>query len=214
MDHFYGIYGIGGVLILVFSSYFKKSNFKLFIVGFLIGSIIEYLFSFLIEAILHTQWWSYENYILNINGRICLLYSFFWGILTIFLVKKVNPLIDKIMRKIKQKIPTNILKMIILCIIIFLALDCIATCFAQQFFIIRMVKENNIPVEKQEEILESYERIYGNPTLYNWIMTFWGNEKMIKTFPNMKIEDKNNNIIYLDSLLPEIQAYYYKVFDK
>lgn len=182
--------------------------------GFLIGSVTEYLFSFLIEAILHTQWWSYENYILNVNGRICLLYSFFWGILTIFLVKRVNPFIDKIMRKIKQKVPANILKTIILCIIVFLALDCIVTCFAQQLFILRMVKENNIPVEKQEEMLESYDRIYGNPTLSNWIMTFWGDEKMIRTFPNMKIEDKNKNIIYLDSLLPEIQAYYYKVFDK
>ena len=37
---------------------------------------------------------------------------------------------------------------------------------------------------------------------------------MIKTFPNIKIEDKDHNIIYLDSLLPEIQPYYKKVFDK
>ena len=33
---------------------------------------------------------------------------------------------------------------------------------------------------------------------------------MVKTFPNMKIKDKNDNIIYLRDLLPEIQPYYWK----
>ena len=37
---------------------------------------------------------------------------------------------------------------------------------------------------------------------------------MIRTFPNLKVQDVNGNIIYLDSLLPEIQPYYYKIFDK
>ena len=33
---------------------------------------------------------------------------------------------------------------------------------------------------------------------------------MIRTFPNLKIEDANGNMVYLDSLLPDIQPYYYK----
>ena len=37
---------------------------------------------------------------------------------------------------------------------------------------------------------------------------------MIRTFPNMKIEDKEGNDVYLDSLLPDIQAYYLKIFNK
>jgi len=77
-----------------------------------------------------------------------------------------------------------------------------------------MIKENDIKVEKQEEMLKNYDRIYGNETLSNWIRTVWSDEKMIRTFPNMKIEDKDNNIIYLDSLLPDIQPYYYKIFEK
>lgn len=214
MDRFYGIYGIGGILILGLTPYCKKSKFKLFIAGFIMGSAVEYLFSFLTEAILHTQWWDYDNNILNINGRICLLYSFFWGILTIFLVKKINPFIDKMMNKIQQKIPIKVLKSIIVIMTIFIIIDCIATCFAQQLFILRMIKENDIKVEKQEEMLKNYDRIYGNETLSNWIRTVWSDEKMIRTFPNMKIEDKDNNIIYLDSLLPDIQPYYYKIFEK
>ena len=35
---------------------------------------------------------------------------------------------------------------------------------------------------------------------------------MIRTFPNLKINDKDRNIIYMDSLL-DIQPYYLKVHD-
>lgn len=128
--------------------------------------------------------------------------------------KEINPFIDKMMNKIQQKIPIKVLKSIIVIMTIFIIIDCIATCFAQQLFILRMIKENDIKVEKQEEMLKNYDRIYGNETLSNWIRTVWSDEKMIRTFPNMKIEDKDNNIIYLDSLLPDIQPYYYKIFEK
>ena len=46
------------------------------------------------------------------------------------------------------------------------------------------------------------------------ILKFWNDKKMIRTFPNMKIEDKDGNDVYLDSLLPDIQAYYLKIFNK
>ena len=37
---------------------------------------------------------------------------------------------------------------------------------------------------------------------------------MIRTFPNIKVEDKNGKIIYIDSLLKDIKPYYFKVFNK
>lgn len=36
---------------------------------------------------------------------------------------------------------------------------------------------------------------------------------MIKTFPNIKVSDKDGKIVYLNSFYPDIQNYYYKVFD-
>ena len=50
--------------------------------------------------------------------------------------------------------------------------------------------------------------------LDRFINTVWGNKKMIKTFPNIKIQDKDHNTIYLSGLLPEINPYYIKLFDK
>lgn len=214
MDHFYGIYGLGAIAITVFSRYFSKNKFTLFCGGFLIGSATEYIVSFLVEIIMNTRWWDYSDRILNVNGRICLLYSMFWGILTIVLVKKFNPQIDKIVAKIKEKISSKILKGIILALTLFLLIDCIATCYAQEQFITRMIVERGIEVEDKQEINAKYEKTYNNRTLSNFIDTFWNDKKMIRTFPNMKIEDKNHNVIYLDSLLPEIQPYYKKIFEK
>lgn len=214
MVHFYGIYGVGAVIIIVFSQYFNKSNFTLFLGGYIIGSITEYLTSFLVEIILHAKWWDYSNNILNINGRVCLLYSIFWGILTIFLVKKFNPLLDRIMTKIKSKVSCKLLKGILSFLILFLMVDCLVTCYAQDVFVTRMVMKNNIEIKDKERREKDYQKIEENEYLTKFINTYWNDRKMIRTFPNMKIEDRNGNIIYLDSLLPDIQPYYRKIFEK
>ena len=36
---------------------------------------------------------------------------------------------------------------------------------------------------------------------------------MIRTFPNIKVQDVDGNIIYLDSFLRDIQPYYLKVHE-
>lgn len=211
---FLGIYGLGAILILLFSKYFNKNNLTLFIGGYIIGSLTEYILSFLIEVLLETKWWDYSGRILNINGRVCLLYSIFWGFLTVFLVKKVNPKIDKLCNKLQNKISKKILKTTVSIITLFILIDCVATVYAQDYFITRMVVENDIPVYNEKEMEEKYNKVKENKKLDNFINTFWGNKKMIKTFPNIKIQDKNFNTIYLNSLLPEIKPYYIKIFDK
>lgn len=214
MAHSCGIYGVGAVIILVCSQYFNKNNFTLFLGGYLIGSITEYLTSFLVEMVMHTKWWDYSNNILNVNGRICLLYSAFWGILTIFLVKKFNPFLDEIMNKIKNRISRKFAKGVLSFLVIFLMFDCILTCYAQDMFVTRMVIQHDIKTEDFERREAVYQKLEEKDSLFTFINTYWDDEKMIKTFPNMKMEDVYGNVIYLDSLLPEIQPYYKKVFEK
>lgn len=211
---FCGIYGIGAVCIILFSQYFKENNLLLFSGGFLIGSVTEYIVSFLVEITMKTRWWDYSDRILNMNGRICLLYSIFWSILTVLLVKKINPKMDKLVNKFKEKIPIKTLKGIVLIVTIFLAIDCLATCYAQDQFMTRMIVEHDIEIDNKEAVIEKYKRTYENETLSRFIHKVWGDRKMIRTFPNIKIEDKNHDTIYIDSLLPEIQPYYRKIFEK
>ena len=81
------------------------------------------------------------------------------------------------------------------------------------FFLIRMIAKNNLNVPNKEIIIEKYDNIYNNEKLSNFIYKYWGDRKMIKTFPNIKVQDIDGNIIYIDSLLKDIKPYYFKFFE-
>ena len=214
---FCAIYGLGAVIMIIFLQYFNKNNNTLFWGGFLIGSIVEYFLSLIGEIVFHAIWWDYSNMPLNLNGRICVFYSIFWGFLAIYLITYLNPKVDKLIAYIKTKFTIKTLKVTTLLVIIFMALDFIITGWATKLFIIRMVAENDLNVAQKKETVEAYNYIYKNEDtkmLADIIYEFWGDKKMIRTFPNLKIQDVEGNIIYLDSLLPGIQPYYYKVFEK
>ena len=42
----------------------------------------------------------------------------------------------------------------------------------------------------------------------------FSNEKILKTFPNIKFEDKDGNIVWIKDILTDIQPYYFKISDK
>ena len=211
---FCAIYGVGAALMIIFLHKYSKRYNTLFVLGFIIGSIVEYLVSFLGEMMLHVKWWDYSNMPLNINGRICVFFSIFWGFLAIYLICSVNPKIDDLIEWFKSKFSMKTLKIVISITIIALFINCIITGIAENLFLIRMEVEHDLTVENKDQIISLYHNIYDNEKLSNFINKYFSNKKMIRTFPNLKIQDKDGNIIYMDSLLPDIQPYYIKVHDK
>jgi len=214
---FCAIYGLGAVIMILFLQYFNKNNNRLFWGGFLIGSIVEYTLSLIGEIVFHAIWWDYSNMPLNLNGRICVFYSLFWGFLAIYLITYLNPKVDRFIDNVKNKFNMKTLKRVTLAMIIFMAVDFIITGWATNLFVIRMVGENDLNVAQKDDTIAVYNYIYNNEEtkgIADFIHKFWGDRKMIRTFPNLKVQDVEGNVIYLDSLLPEIQPYYYKVFDK
>lgn len=210
---FCGIYGLGAVIMIICLHKFPRKFNTLFVGGFIVGSIVEYVVSFVGEMLLGVKWWDYSNMPLNINGRICVYFSVFWGFLGIYLIASLNPKVDKIIDWTKSKFKTyKALKTFVMTVFILLMIDCVSTAFAIEFFLVRMIVQNDIDVANKEAVIEQYDKIYGNEKLSKFIYEFWGDKKMIRTFPNLKINDKNGNIVYMDSLL-DIQPYYLKVHD-
>lgn len=207
---FCSIYGLGAVVMILFLQYFKRNWATLFVGGFLIGSITEYLVSLIGELILHVKWWDYSNMPFNLNGRICFLYSIFWGILAIFLMKAIHPHIRNLMAYILKKSSPKIIKTVILSITIFLIFDCIISGYAINLFTIRMIAENDLNVENKEMILEIDSELKQNDFLTNLVNTFFSNKKMIRTYPNLKVQQVDGSIIYFRDLLPDIKPYYIK----
>lgn len=208
---FCGIYGVGAVLMILFlNKYFNKNGHMLFIGGFIVGSVVEYILSLLGELILNVRWWDYSNRFLNINGRICFLYSIFWGLLAIYLMKVINPKVDKLIYWLKTKININIAKVLILVTIVFLFIDCVASGIAISFCLIRKSVENDLNIANKEKTIETYNKIYNNQSLRDFIYKYWDDEKMIKTYPNLKLNLEDGTTINVKDLTPEIKPYYYK----
>ena len=211
---FCSIYGLGAVLMILPLQRFKKNNYTLFAAGFVIGSIIEYLVSLIGELIFHIKWWDYSDQILNLNGRICVQFSLFWGLLAIYLMSDINKRVDKLIDFLKKKISMGILKTAVVLVSIFLAFDLGITAYALQMFTIRIVYDNNLNVANKQYIDEQYEKIYVKDTKQKeFILKYFDDEKMIKTFPNLRVTTKNGAVIYVNNLYKDIKPYYVKVFE-
>lgn len=208
---FCGIYGLGAVVMyVILNKYFKKNKHLLFLGGFIVGSVVEYILSFLGEALLNVRWWDYSDKFLNINGRICLLYSLFWGALGVYFMTVINPRVDKFIKFLKRNVNLKVLKSAVLIITIFLIIDCIISGIAIDFYLTRQIVQNDLNVEYKEYIILKYNDIYSNERNINFVNKYWNDEKMIITYPNLTVTLNDGTTMRVRELLPHIQPYYYK----
>jgi len=183
------VYGVSAaILILFLYKYQNKNILQLFIYGFMIGSIAEYILSFGLEVVYGIRFWDYGYTKINLNGRICLQYSIYWGILSIILIKLIKPIIDKIINKIPIKL-RNIAEIIL---ILFFIINCIFTIWGIQTYQNRVVhgkvnqtETNNILIQLQQKVENEY----------------FTNERMSKTFPNLRTKDEKGNEIWIRTLI-------------
>lgn len=205
---FCSIYGLGAVIMILALQKFKKNNYTLFFGGFLVGSIIEYVVSLIGEAIFHVVWWDYSDMAFNINGRICVAFSMFWGILAIYLITHFNPKVDKFLEKFSYKQ----LKKAVIIIMIFLMIDMVITGIRLKVFFVRLVSENKVQLNIEEKYIDKYIEQYKNMPMKSLVDKIFSNKEMLKTFPNLKITNKDGNVVLIRDILSDINPYYLKVF--
>lgn len=84
------IYGFGAVMILYCTLPFEGHIVLQYIVGVISCTALEYVTGVLMEAIFKTKYWDYSNKFMNFQGRICLVSSLFWGVLTLFVIYVIH----------------------------------------------------------------------------------------------------------------------------
>lgn len=80
--------------------YFGRYNndiAALFIMSAVVCTVLEYLTSLVMEKLFSARWWDYTNRKFNVNGRVCLVNSIFFGILGCLLVHFINPFVSNIL---------------------------------------------------------------------------------------------------------------------
>lgn len=99
------LYGAGAVVLTVcLYRYRNRSGWISFLGGMLVGTVVEYLCSWGQEALLGSRSWDYSAMPFNLNGRVCLLYSVFWGVLGILWIKDLYPRMAKWILKLPNKL--------------------------------------------------------------------------------------------------------------
>ena len=91
-----------------------------------------------------------------------------------------------------------------------MAIDCMISAYAIELFTIRMITENDLNVANKEIIYEINENIHQNKFKSTLINTLFDNERMIKTYPNLKVQQLDGSIVYFKDLLPNIEPYFFK----
>lgn len=151
LGHLSVAYGMGAVLLtLVLLKLQQSSWWKIFLVAFVTGTVTEYICSLGQEILFGTVAWDYSNVPLNINGRVCLLYSIFWGVLGVFWVKVVIPLMNKIFASVHFPFE----KAVIWAFLAFFFTDCALSATAA--FRMNERQTGQAPSNKYEEFLDEH----------------------------------------------------------
>ena len=162
------VYGLGTwALSAALYKYRNRNPFFSFLGGFVVGSVIEYLCSFVQEMVFDSTSWDYSNMPFNLNGRICLVYSLFWGILGVLWIKELYPR----MAKWILKIPNWIGKPLTWVLLVFMLFNSVMTSAT----VLRwMQRRNDVPADNAFE---------------EWMDETYPDRRMEKIFPNLEFVD-------------------------
>lgn len=183
------IYGFGA-LILIFCFSPIKNPALLFIAGFTILTLWEYIVGVIMEKLFNTKYWDYSSERININGRVCLKNSIYWGILTVVFIFIIQPITEAIVMQFEYE---DVIKMNIIFYSILL-IDVIAN--------VIKTKTINKKIEQLRQMSHNMEYNKLSLRLYKQLA------RLAKAFPTMKSESISkflNNKFDIETIKEKIQ---------
>lgn len=102
------LYGVGATVAQIIfvdlpvPALHNASYFIIFLVCSIGSFILEYATSYVLEKRFNARWWDYSEFPLNINGRVCLIFTFCFGIAGIIVTQFLEPPIIFVISMIPQ----------------------------------------------------------------------------------------------------------------
>lgn len=182
------IYGITALIMIKLLEPLNHTRAKLLIVSILLVSIIQYVFSFILECSYGAKLWDYSGITANLNGRVCLLYSIIAGLIMAIFIKHIKKHTDNLINKFKGK-PSKTIDIILIVILI------IEILFTIWGFIVYS--------RNAKETLNGRNYISNNNIVEKFENNVFTNERMGKLFPNMRITTEDGILVYVTSIFGE-----------
>ena len=179
------IYGLTAIISIALLDKFRGHKFKLFVLGSILCTMIEYVISFIIEATFGVRLWNCLWTKFNINGRVCIEHAILWGISVIITVDVLKKYIDLLISKIQGK------RIIIIDIIvtIMLSIIMIFTIWGTTTYTVRA-----------RETLNGKNYTSNNNIIEKIQNTIFSNKIMEKVFSEMGIIDNQVNWILIKNI--------------
>lgn len=124
------IYGTGGLVMMIcllplrhITENLYLNELLIFIAGAILCDIVEFMTSYIMEKLFNARWWDYSNKKFNIQGRICLTHTFYWGTCSCLFVFVLEPIMNLYLVGQVSESSRNILTYIFLTVFAFDLLD-------------------------------------------------------------------------------------------
>lgn len=168
------IYGWGCLAIIFLLKPYTKDPLVLICMTIIICSILEYFTSWIMEKIFHARWWDYSNKKYNIEGRICLKNSIFFGIGGVLVLLIIQPFVENILNSIDK----NVLIIIGTILFIIFLIDNICS-----FVIIGKMRivVNKVRSDISDEIGKRVKEIVFNQSIFS--------RRLLIAYPDIKLPD-------------------------
>ena len=111
------VYGFGALLVIFLLRPLSNHVFLLFLAGTLLTSALEYFTAFWMEKVFQMKWWDYSDHRFHLHGRICLLNSIEFGILSVLTVRYLHPAVLRLLHLLPP-VAIYIIAAILFCVVI------------------------------------------------------------------------------------------------
>ncbi len=85
------IYGVGAIMMLLFAWPYGDKLYMVYIMGAIVGTVLELVTGVSMYYIFHMKWWDYSHNPFNFHGYICLYASLGWGLMALVFTKFIHP---------------------------------------------------------------------------------------------------------------------------
>ncbi len=123
------IYGVGAVVLTVsLNRFYHSHNLIIFLIAMVVGSVIEYTTSYLMETLWGAIAWDYTGTFGSINGRTNFAFGVMWGLLGLVWVRVILPFIKHVIALVNTK--HIFVRAFTLALSVFMAVDIVVTVLA------------------------------------------------------------------------------------